>query len=316
MHSTLTSLIDKHFPLITRKIKSTDLPWITDYIRSLDKLRRREYAKNGRSPRFKCFDKDIKEEIKKEKGIFFDRECIKLTTPGAQRMSFTALKHLNKPGKPTPWNISDLYTDKSKEEIVEILADFYNKISSEFSDLNPSDLITTFDRPITDISRERIAAKIREARKTKSVVPGDIPPSLLNELSTCLSEPLYYIFNAMPDNGWPDQWKTEYQTIIPKRNSPADPNDCRNLACTNFFSKILEVFVLEGLQSEVKLSSKQFGGIKRCGVNHFLLNMWDKILRGLEQDHSSATLMSVDFSKAFNRMSHQACIKAIARKGN
>ena len=40
-----------------------------------------------------------------------------------------------------------------------------------------------------------------------------------------------------------------------------DANDCRNLACTNFFSKILEGFVLESLQAEVKLEEQQYGGI-------------------------------------------------------
>ena len=43
--------------------------------------------------------------------------------------------------------------------------------------------------------------------------------------------------------------------------------------------------------------------------------MWDSILTGLEDDRAAATLMSVDFSKAFNRMEHQECLKALARKG-
>ena len=91
--------------------------------------------------------------------------------------------------------------------------------------------------------------------------------------------------------------------------------ETRNLSCTNFFSKVLESFVLESLLSEVPLSDRQYGGMKGCGVNHFLLSMWDSLLSGLENDHSSVSLMSIDFSKAFNRMGHQACISALARKG-
>ena len=63
------------------------------------------------------------------------------------------------------------------------------------------------------------------------------------------------------------------------------------------------------------MSVKQYGGIKACGVNHFLTSMWDSILMGLEQQESAITLMSVDFSKAFNRMQHQACLAALQKKG-
>ena len=188
-------------------------------------------------------------------------------------------------------------------------------ISAEFEPLELTDVPQSYDREICSLTPEMVALRIRKMKKPKSTVPGDIPPNLLTAVITSISEPLYYIFNAMPRSGWPQQWKTEFQTVIPKKTDPVDPNECRNLACTNFFSKILESFVLEGLQSEVSLSSKQYGGVKHCGVNHFLLHMWDKILVGLEENQSAATLMSVDFSKAFNRMKHQECLGAIARKG-
>ena len=81
------------------------------------------------------------------------------------------------------------------------------------------------------------------------------------------------------------------------------------------FSKALESFVLEGLQSEMDLGIKQFGGIKGSGVNNFLAKMWNSILEGLEGESTAITLMSVDFSKAFNWMSHQHCLKALARFG-
>ena len=68
-------------------------------------------------------------------------------------------------------------------------------------------------------------------------------------------------------------------------------------------------------QSEVDVSDLQYGGIKGTGVNNFLARMWDEILNGLEEQKTAITLMSVDFSKAFNRMQHQACLKSLARRG-
>ena len=57
------------------------------------------------------------------------------------------------------------------------------------------------------------------------------------------------------------------------------------------------------------------GGIKGSGVNHFLVHMWNEIMLGLDEEKSAVNLMSVDFSKAFNRLQHQACLSALARRG-
>ena len=119
----------------------------------------------------------------------------------------------------------------------------------------------------------------------------------------------------MPVSMWPKRWKSEYQTIIPKKELPGSENDCRNLACTIFFSKVMESFVLDSIRSEISLSNKQYGGIKGCGVNNLLVDMRNHILTGLDEEESAVTLMAVDFSKAFNRMSHQHCLAALARKG-
>ena len=79
---------------------------------------------------------------------------------------------------------------------------------------------------------------------------------------------------------------------------------------------MLETFVLEALLSEVDLSNIQYGGIKGTGVNHFLVKMWDEIMNGLEQDKAAVNLMAVDFSKAFNRLDHRACLNSpLARRG-
>ena len=102
--------------------------------------------------------------------------------------------------------------------------------------------------------------------------------------------------------------------MIPKKNNPTSLNECRNLCCTIFFSKVLESFILDCLMSEVELSHKQYGGLKGCGANHFLLNMWQNLLLGLEEEASAVSLMAIDFSKAFNRMSHQACLSSLAKK--
>ena len=94
------------------------------------------------------------------------------------------------------------------------------------------------------------------------------------------------------------------------------PLGCGFPTCRGMVSKVMESFVLDSLKSEVTMAKNQYGGVKGSGVNQFLTCMWDNILTGLEEDQTSATLMSVDFAKAFNRMQHQACLTALASKGS
>lgn len=71
----------------------------------------------------------------------------------------------------------------------------------------------------------------------------------------------------------------------------------------------------DNLRRTVKLSSLQSGGIKGSGVDHFLMETWDQILRNIEDPAAATSLISIAFSKAFNRMDHSACLRALREAG-
>ena len=138
----------------------------------------------------------------------------------------------------------------------------------------------------------------------------------MGEFADLIAIPLTKIFNlALWTNHWPSQWKIEVVTVIPKTSSASTCAECRNISCTPLFSKVLEGYMMERINSEVKRDKQQYGGIKKCGVEHLLLQSWENILEGLEDNRGSVNLLSIDFAKAFNRMSHQACLAAYKRKG-
>ena len=148
------------------------------------------------------------------------------------------------------------------------------------------------------------------------MIDGDIFPSLVAENHDILAIPLTPIFNkVLQGSNWPAKWKEEITTIIPKNQSPTGYGDCRNLSCTPLFSKVLESFMMDWIKDDVKQDHTQFGGIKKCSVEHFLVDSYDRILRSLEKGHCSVNLISIDYAKAFNRMGHQACLRAYAKKG-
>lgn len=169
---------------------------------------------------------------------------------------------------------------------------------------------STYSRPFQLIEPHKVSKLIREARKPKSAVDGDVLPQLVNDCADLTVIPACRIINYSLQNlTWPSAWKVETQTAIPKKDGADSFDQLRNLSCT---SKVMESIVLKRMLEEIKLKSNQYGGIRGSGTTHFLIAIWDKILRGLEEPTAVASLLSIDFSKAFNRVDHSTCLNALA----
>ena len=196
------------------------------------------------------------------------------------------------------------------------LAAHFNKISSEFRPLEPHEIPRTFRCPLRLLQPHDVAGRIRHFRKPKSMVRGDVFPQLVTELADFFAIPLTSIYNEISiTKVWPAIWKEEYVTVIPKKANPTNINDLRNISCTMLASKMYESYVLEWLQKQVKVKNNQFGGVKGRSADHMLVSIWDKILTDLEDCRAGSVLTSIDYAKAFNRLSFQECLAAFARKG-
>ena len=157
---------------------------------------------------------------------------------------------------PTPWDISNLFTESSDEEISELVAEFFNRISLEYEPIeNPEKKEEVEIR--THLQMYQVAAKLKSCKKPKSVVEGDIPPELVSRFYDQLAVPLTYVYNqTLSQCSWPSLWKKETVSVIPKNSSPASMSELRNLSCTPLFSKVLESFILEKLKEEIKLRGR------------------------------------------------------------
>ena len=148
------------------------------------------------------------------------------------------------------------------------------------------------------------------------MVPGDIFPSLMTRFSDFFALPLTNIYNEISSTFiWPRCWKKEFVTVIPKKTNPESLSDLRNISCTMLASKMYESYVLDWLKAEVTLRSNQYGGVRGVGTDHVLVELWQGILEDLEDYRAGTVVTSVDYSKAFNRMSYQHCLAALARNG-
>ena len=97
-------------------------------------------------------------------------------------------------------------------------------------------------------------------------------------------------------------------TVIPKKQNPASINDLQNISCTMLASKMYELYILEWITKQVKLKNNQFGGVKGRSADHMLITMWQKICTDLEDCRAGSVITSIDYAKAFNRLSRNASV--------
>lgn len=314
MDNVTDAIFSDSFPERTKTIKSTDSPWMTRRLRCRIRNRKRYFKKRGKRLLWKRKQKEVAKEIKDAKHTFLEKVKDNVKESGNTRGFFSAIKCLKTAEAPKKWKITDMMPGAPLPQIAEDCAEFFSKISNEYDPLpKPS---TNEEGPAPTVEMYEVAAKLRHAKKPKSQVKGDLHPKLVEKYADLLAIPLTYIYNMILKKcEWPDLWKSETVRLIPKSTIPEEIKDLRNLSCTPVYSKILESVALKELQKDVPLSVRQYGGIKGSGVDHFLAETWHEIFRGLDGGGKAMSLLSIDFQKAFNRMSHAACIRQLTVSG-
>ena len=157
--------------------------------------------------------------------------------------------------------------------------------------------------------------------KTSTVV-GDIPWKIIKNNSYYLSVPLENIYNRSVTHGeYPNIWKLEVVTPVPKIHPPGSEGDLRKISCTLNFSKIFEAILSEYLILDMKPTGdpSQFGNEKGISVQHYLIKMLDRILTVLDTNSQneaySVILQLIENSQAFDRQCPKLIIQSFINNG-
>ena len=304
----IAALVETHFPVTTYRCRSNEPPWITHGIRRISKKKKRVYKREGKSRLWCTLTGKAEEMIEKSKTEFVDRSA-----EAGPKAYFTAIKALAASGTPTPWDVCNLFPEMSEEQAGEEISSYFTQITDQFTPLEEPRAVPTELRP--EMSEEEVLAWLRRAKKPSSQVEGDVPPRVMKKHFEAFVKPVTKIFNSVLRHAaWPRKWKTETTVVIPKVPNPASLSECRNISCTAFLSKVLESVILKGLREEIEEDPCQYGGIKKCSVNHLLTDLFEAVLAPLDEGNPSV-IVGIDFEKAFNRLDHQNCLKELRRLG-
>ena len=205
-----------------------------------------------------------------------------------------------------------------------LIADDFSEIPNSYSPLHNDDIsIPKFS--LSDIPQFREAQvwkKIISMKSKKSCRSGDVPANIFKTFAAYLAEPMTNIFNCIVLTGsYPNIWKEELATPIPKSYPTEKLSDLRNISgllnCDKIFESLLSELIISDM--EKNMDTTQYGNRKGKSINHYLIKMIDRILSAVDNNTSKKTVAVVasliDWSKTFPRQNPKLGVELFLKNG-
>ena len=305
-HDIILGFLETFFPKKRIKISEFDKKWFNQELKMLHRQRQREYFRNGKSQKWRKLKTKFQRAKRKNVRKFYDNlscELLKLNP----RKFFTIAKRVSSVQNEPKMMIPDL-EGCSDIQTAEKIAEHFSAVSNQYKPVNLSELpvyLPALKPP--QVTEYEIYQKLRKLKSTKSTNPLDLPVALRKEYDIFLASPLTDIINTcLKEQIFPEAWKLEIVTPIPKIQYPHNYSDLRKISCTSDYSKlfesVLKEFILKDINSNLPLS--QYGGRIGVGTEHLIVNFIDRVLNMLDSTRDKAAVLAsaVDWTAAFDRV--------------
>lgn len=309
---TLLDIVDKHCPLRTcRKRSKPYLPWITDNVKLLQKLRNKALNKYRRTknPLHFNYYKNLRNltttAIRREKKVYLNNK-FQTCTVKEKWQELNKLNVISKKAKSIPENL------KNVTELNRFFSTFANNIKTpndaliNFYNNNPLNIVQKFK--FEEVSEEYVAGIILRI-KTKSCGTDGVNITLIQLCCPFILPFITHIINSCIHHSYfPLDWKFGNVIPLPKQNKPTEFGHLRSISILPTLSKILEkvmeIQIRCFLDKNDILPMKQSGFRSGYSCATVLADVTDDIVTSLDKGDATI-LVLLDYSKAFDLMNPQ-----------
>ena len=141
---------------------------------------------------------------------------------------------------------------------------------------------------------------------------------IIKEFALYLSDPVSIVFNVILLSGsYPRSWKRPVVTSIPKKQPVEEMTDLRPISITAIISCVMESFLSKWIFRDLVrfIDVRQFGNVPGSSTTHYLASLIDTIMKGTDKQVMCASLCTIDFAKAFDRVNHNVVDRKLIKYG-
>ena len=195
----------------------------------------------------------------------------------------------------------------NNQQAAEQVAEYFSKVSQEYSPLNTSKLPAYLPAPeILQVDETDVAERLSKLKCRKSTQPIDLPSKLRKQFPCELSIPLTDIVNScLSQYQYPRPWKHEWVVPVEKKPNPTSLKDLRKISLTSEYSLVFEGIIKEWIMEDItpKIDRSQYGNQKGTSTEHMMVNLMDRILKLLDNNNNCSAVIAsmLDWASAFDR---------------